>query len=63
MAAALMAIQAWFATKREDERGASLVEYALLIALIMVVCAVALGVLGRGVSSSYSSTGAGFAAN
>ena len=63
MAAALIALQAWFSTKRHDDRGASLVEYALLIVLIMVVCVIAVGVLGNAVSTSYSSTGTGFAAN
>lgn len=35
----------------DDERGASLVEYALLVALIAVVCIVAVTVLGEGASS------------
>jgi pilus assembly protein Flp/PilA len=33
----------------DDERGASLVEYALLVALIAVVCIVAVSFLGQGV--------------
>ena len=39
-----------------DERGASLVEYALLVALIAVVCIVAITVLGKKVSTKFSST-------
>ncbi len=31
-------INAWMQAKAESERGASLVEYALLVALIAVVC-------------------------
>ena len=39
-----------------SERGASLVEYALLVALIAVVCIVAITVLGKKVSTRFSST-------
>ena len=37
------------------ERGASLVEYALLVALIAVVCIVAVTLLGKAASSKFSS--------
>jgi pilus assembly protein Flp/PilA len=37
-----------------DERGASLVEYALLVALIAVVCIVAVSLLGSNASSKFS---------
>jgi pilus assembly protein Flp/PilA len=40
-----------------DERGASLVEYALLVALIAVVCLVAIAFLGRSASTRFSSVG------
>ena len=40
----------------EDERGASLVEYALLVALIAVVCIIAITVLGHRVSTKFSTT-------
>jgi pilus assembly protein Flp/PilA len=40
-----------------DERGASLVEYALLVALIAVVCIVAVTLLGANASSKFSSVG------
>ena len=40
-----------------SERGASLVEYALLVALIAVVCIVAITVLGHKVSTKFSTTG------
>jgi pilus assembly protein Flp/PilA len=40
------------------ERGASLVEYALLIALLGVVCVVAVGFLGRQASKTFSGIGA-----
>jgi pilus assembly protein Flp/PilA len=38
------------------ERGASLVEYALLVALIAVVCIVAVSVLGSNASGKFSRT-------
>ena len=66
MAASMIALRAWLSSivpDRGDDRGASLVEYALLVCLIAVVCAIAMSVLGSSVSSSYSSTADGFAAN
>jgi pilus assembly protein Flp/PilA len=39
----------------ETERGASLVEYALLLALIAVVCILAITALGGKASSKFSS--------
>ena len=40
-----------------DERGASLVEYALLVALIAVICIVAIAFLGKSASSKFSNVG------
>ena len=40
-----------------DQRGASLVEYAFLVALIAVVCIVAIAFLGRSASSKFSNVG------
>lgn len=40
-----------------SERGAALVEYALLVALIAVVCIGAITVLGTNASDKYSSVG------
>jgi pilus assembly protein Flp/PilA len=37
----------------QDERGASLVEYALLLALIAVVCIIAVTALGNNASSKF----------
>jgi pilus assembly protein Flp/PilA len=42
---------------RDEERGASLVEYALLVALIAVVCIVAISILGSNASSKFSQVG------
>jgi len=41
----------------EDERGASLVEYALLVALIAVVCIAAVTLLGNNASTKLSEVG------
>lgn len=62
MANALITFRTWLAASwptRDDERGAGLVEYALLIVLIAVVCVVAVTVLGKATSASYSSTASG----
>jgi pilus assembly protein Flp/PilA len=40
-----------------SERGASLVEYALLLALIAMVCFAAVGLLGNSVGTRLSTTG------
>lgn len=40
--------------QRADERGASLVEYALLIALIAMVCILAVTFLGTSTSGEYN---------
>jgi Flp pilus assembly pilin Flp len=42
---------------RDGEQGASLVEYALLVALIAVVCIVAVSFLGHAASSTFGTTG------
>ena len=47
----------WVVNRRGDERGASLVEYALLIALIAVVCIVAVTLLGGNASNKFSQVG------
>jgi pilus assembly protein Flp/PilA len=50
----------WLRARFSDEdRGASLVEYALLVALIAVVCVVAVQILGKQASKSFSSTASG----
>lgn len=43
--------------EEKQERGASLVEYALLAALIAVVCIVAIRVIGQRASVQFSSIG------
>lgn len=41
----------------DSDRGASLVEYALLVALIAVVCIAAVTILGKNASNKFSSVG------
>jgi len=50
-------ISAWLQARCKTDRGASLVEYALLVALIAVVCIVAVTFLGKSASSKFSSVG------
>jgi pilus assembly protein Flp/PilA len=45
-------ILAWLSSK-DDERGATLVEYGMLVALIAAVCVVVVGVLGGQVSTAF----------
>jgi len=46
---------AWITSRIRSERAASLVEYALLVALIAVVCILAVTQLGKKASSNFSS--------
>jgi pilus assembly protein Flp/PilA len=47
----------WIRAHVKDERGASLVEYALLVALIAVVCIAAVSLLGSSASTKFSRIG------
>jgi Flp pilus assembly pilin Flp len=59
MAPALLQIRDWLAhaMRRTNDRGASLVEYALLLVLIAVVLVVAVTVLGETTSEGLSEAG------
>ena len=50
-------LKTWLQARIKSDRGASLVEYALLVALIAVVCIVAVTILGQEASTSFKSTG------
>ena len=50
-------IAAWIRTLAKTERGASLVEYALLVALIAVVCIAAVTTIGTKAGNKFSSVG------
>jgi pilus assembly protein Flp/PilA len=47
-------IHTWMLTRPNDDRGASLVEYALLLALLAMVCIAAVSALGETTSQSFS---------
>ncbi len=52
----LFVLKTWLQAKlATDERGASMVEYGLLLALIAVIAIVAVRALGDGVSTKFSS--------
>ena len=50
-------LKTWIQARTKTDRGASLVEYALLVALIAVVCIVAISFLGTSASTKFSNTG------
>jgi pilus assembly protein Flp/PilA len=43
---------------REEEKGAALVEYGLLLGLIAVICIAAISLLGGNISNAFSSVAA-----
>ena len=43
----------WLKAHTKSERGAAMVEYALLLALIAVIAIAAIGVLGRSVNDTF----------
>ena len=47
-------LKAWMLAQAKTERGASLVEYALLVALIAVVVIGAITLLGKSASNTFS---------
>ena len=51
---------AWF-TARDEESGQSLVEYALIVALIAVACIAALGFLSGKIQAIFSQAGSSIA--
>jgi pilus assembly protein Flp/PilA len=50
-------VSAWLQARCKTDRGASLVEYALLVALIAVVCILAITFLGDSANSKFDSVG------
>ena len=50
-------LSAWIRAHIASERAASLVEYALLVALIAVVCIAAVTTLGKAASSKFETVG------
>lgn len=54
-------ISTWVKAHINSDRGASLVEYALLVALIAVVCILAITFLGESAEDSFNDTGSAIA--
>ena len=54
MTTSLEFLATWLRARFDEERGASLVEYALLGALIAVVCIAAITLLGGNAASKFS---------
>jgi len=50
-------LSSWLKARVSSERGASLVEYALLVALIAVVCIGAITFLGNAAADNFSDVG------
>ncbi|HPU39724.1 MAG TPA: Flp family type IVb pilin [Microthrixaceae bacterium] len=50
-------LKTWLKAQAKTERGASLVEYALLVALIAVVCIAAVSFIGTSANSKFSQVG------
>lgn len=50
-------LKTWLKAQAKTERGASLVEYALLVALIAVVCIAAVSFIGTSASNKFSQVG------
>ena len=54
-------LKTWLQARIKTDRGASLVEYALLVALIAVVCIVAISFLASSASDTLSEAGTSIA--
>lgn len=52
-------LSTWLKAHTKSERGAAMVEYALLVALIAIVAIIALRTLGDSVSSEFSEINSG----
>jgi Flp pilus assembly pilin Flp len=55
----LIQLHAWL-SRRSDDQGTTVVEYAMLLGLIAVVCLVAVNLIGTPVSTGLSNGGNGF---
>ena len=59
MLKSLVSVQSWVATRKAeiDERGATAVEYGLMVGLIAVAIIGAVGFLSKAVQKSFNTTG------
>lgn len=56
-------LSTWLQARTKTERGASLVEYALLVALIAIVCIAAVTALGNTTAQQFSEIDSGVGSN
>ena len=49
----IVSVRIWIESHFSDDRGASMVEYALLVVLIAIVALIAVGATGTAVSSTF----------
>ena len=61
MEGTICVLRAWLQAKLPSERGASMVEYGLLLALIAIIALVAVQAFGQGVSTKFSTINASVA--
>jgi pilus assembly protein Flp/PilA len=61
MIVSLQFFRAWAVAHAKTDRGASLVEYALLVALIAIVCIAAVTTLGKNANSKFRGVGSSLA--
>ncbi len=64
MGITLLQLRRWLSSvlpERDDDRGAALVEYALLLVFIVIVCVIAMTVIGTITSDGLSRGGEGIA--
>ena len=59
----ITSFQTWLATRSSDERGATAVEYGLMVALIAVAIIIAVTFLGDSLSALFDSVGGDVANN
>jgi Flp pilus assembly pilin Flp len=53
----MLALQTWLLSRWNDDTGASMVEYALLVVLIAIVAIIAVRFAGEQVSSTFDNIG------
>ncbi len=58
LAVIYLSVVGWFRDRANEERGASIVEYALLLALIALVAVTAMSFLGHTVANSFNNLAA-----
>jgi pilus assembly protein Flp/PilA len=58
MISILSALQAWMANRTTDDRGATMVEYGLMLALIAVICIAGVRLIGANALAMFNGVAA-----